>query len=252
MKIKVMSFNLRVPSDADGINHFKNRESNVLKAIDAENPDIIGFQEATDYSRAFLRRKLSDRYAVIGAGRMADYRGESCCIAIRLDSFELVNFETRFLSNTPAVPQSTYVGSDQSHCPRLYVHAELSCGEGKMLHFYNTHLDHKGETARLLGMTQIMQSVSECNAPFVLTGDMNALPDSPEIKLPALLPNKNVREATESIPHTFHGFGRIEENYKIDYIFTDAPFSDTHAVEDKCENGIYISDHYPVCTTVEL
>ena len=146
---------------------------------------------------------------------------------------------------------SVYDGSDQSVCPRVFVHAELCFGEeGKRLHFYNTHLDHKGAQARLLGMSQIMQSISKCDAPFVLTGDMNALPTAPETMLPLCFKNKTVKDATACVEHTFHGFGKIESGCKIDYIYTDAEFFDTHAVLDKHENGVYISDHYVLCTTV--
>ena len=247
-----MSFNLRCPVEADGINYFPNREGNILACIEREQPDLIGFQEAADYSRAFLKRALCDKYAVLGCGRSATYEGEACCIAFKRDAFDLIAYETKFLSSTPSIPGSRYEGSDQSHCPRLFSHAELSVGEGKRIHFYNTHLDHKGATARLLGMTQIVQDISECDAPFVLTGDMNARPDAPEIAVPLNMSGKTVVEATAALDHTFHAFGKRTEKCKIDYIFTDAEFHDTYAVTDESADGVYISDHYPVCTTVEI
>lgn len=250
MNIKVMTFNLRTPAKIDGDNHFTNREGNILKAIQEEAPDLIGFQEVADYSRDFLKRSLTD-YVVLGCGRGENYRGEACSIAFLRDKFNLISFETQWLSISPNIAGSFFEGSDQSPYPRLYVHAKLSFGEeGKTLHFYNTHLDHKGSVARLLGMNQIMQSISECDAPFVLTGDMNAHPNDIEIQLPIQLKNKTVKEATAQIMHTFHGFGKLEREPKIDYIYTDMDFFDTYAVEDKHEGGIYISDHYPICTTV--
>ena len=252
MKVKVMTFNLRCPAEADGINYFPNREKNILKVIQDEAPDLIGFQEAADYSRQFLKENISDRYVVLGCGRHADYTGEACCIAFNRDRFDLIDYKTRFLSGTPCVPGTRYAGSDQSGCPRLYSHALLSVGEGKVLNFYNTHLDHKGEIARLLGMTQIVQDISECDAPFVLTGDMNAYPDERTVTVPFSMKHKDVREATAEITHTFHNFGKKKTECKIDYIYTDAPFSDVYAVEDKAEDGVYISDHYPICATLEI
>ena len=252
MDIKVMSFNMRVPSDKDGKNHFTNRESNILSVIQSEDADLIGFQEATDYSRKFLRDNISGKYTVIGCGRESNFRGESCCIAFKNDKFELVKYETKFLSHTPDVSGSIYSGTDQSRCPRLYIHAELACEDGKIIHFYNTHLDHIGATARFLGMTQIMQSVSECVGRFVLTGDMNALPDSPEIRLPLLCKQKRIVDVTAGIENTFHSYGRKTSNHKIDYIFTDAECKNAYAVEDSHENGIYISDHYPICSILKI
>ena len=252
MNIKVMTFNLRTPVKADGENYFPNREENVLNAIKTEDPDIIGFQEMADYSRAFLKRSLSD-YVVIGCGRSDKYLGESCSIAFKRDKFDLVNFETEWLSSSPSVAGSIYEGSDQSCWPRVFVRAELCFGEdGKRLYFYNTHLDHKGAQARLLGMNQIIQSISSCDAPFVLTGDMNAVPSALETQLPLHLKNKAVKDATDNITHSFHGFGKIDSGCKIDYIYTDAEFFDTHIVSDAHENGVYISDHYVICTTLVI
>lgn len=252
MNIKVMTFNLRTPAKIDGINYFTNREGNILEAIERESPDLIGFQEAADYSRAFLKRSLST-YVVLGCGRNKDYTGEACCIAFKKEKFDLISYKTQWLSTAPNTSGSRFEGSDQSPYPRLFVHAELALGEdGKRLHFYNTHLDHKGSVAKLLGMTQIMQSVSECDAPFILTGDMNAKPDSEAIQLPLMLETKQIKDATESVEYSFHGFGKTEFGRKIDYIYTDLPFMDTYVVEDKHEGGVYISDHYPICTTVEI
>lgn len=252
MNIKVMTFNLRCPVKNDGVNYFPNREGNILAAIQREAPDIIGFQEAADYSRAFLKRSLSD-YVVLGCGREKNYRGEACSIAFLRDKFDLVSFETKWLSSSPDVVGSFFYGSDQSNCPRVYVHAKLAAAEeGKELHFYNTHLDHQGTMARVLGMNQILQSVSECDAPFVLTGDMNARSDSLEAQLPLKLESKQIKDATASVEYSFHDFGKTEFGVKIDYIYTDLPFMNTHVVEDKHENGVYISDHYLICTTVTI
>ncbi len=252
MQLKIMTFNLRVDAEIDGINRFPNRADRILETIRTEKPDLIGFQEAKDAARAFLQENLGDTYVILGCGRTENYRGESCPLAYRKDSFELISYETQFLSTTPSIPGSQYMGSDQSHCPRLYVHAELSHNDSpeKPLHFFNTHLDHRGQTAMVLGMTQILQRISECKGDFVLTGDMNASPDSACIAMALAQPN--VKDATASLPYTFHDYGRRDPKTKIDYIFTNAEPIEAHLVEDIPVNGIYISDHYPVCATLEI
>ena len=252
MQLKVMTFNLRVDAEIDGVNRFPNRTDRILETIRTEKPDLIGFQEAKDAARSFLKDNLSDTYVILGCGRAADYRGESCPIAYRKDSFELISYETQFLSSTPSIPGSQYAGSDQSHCPRLYVHAELSHNDVPKtpIHFFNTHLDHRGHTAMVLGMTQILQRISECKGEFVLTGDMNARPDSPCIAVAMAYPN--MKDATAALPYTFHDYGRRDPKTKIDYIFTNAEPMESHLVDDVPVNGIYISDHYPVCATVDF
>lgn len=255
MEIKVMTFNLRVDVAADGINYFPNREHRVLETILTEKPDLIGFQEAANYARAYLKSKLSEDYVIVGCGRNELYRGESCMIAFRKDRFELVNFSTRFLSTTPNVPGSRYAESDQSSCPRTYVHAELSMNDRPgLIHFYNTHLDHKGEQARFLGMTQILGDLTEAQGPVILTGDMNARPDQPCMRMPLTVGSRPLKEATADIHHTFHNFGKIGSDtpVKIDYIFTDAEVVNAYAVADDPADGVYISDHFPVCAILDL
>ncbi len=247
--IKVMTFNLRVTAKSDGINCFPCRKERILTCLEKESPDLIGFQEAGDDARFFLREALSDRYVVLGCGRNGNYRGESCLIAYRKDSFELVNFSTRFLSDTPTVPGSRYENSDQSRCPRLFAHAELSGEEGTVFHFINTHLDHKGVEARSLGMKQILAYARELSGTVILTGDMNARPKEECI---LLAKEAGLCDTTEEISHTFHGFGAHTEGVKIDYIFTNAPFEKGRRVEDLPVDGVYISDHYPLTSSVEI
>ena len=45
MKLKIMSFNIRMATKHDGINFFPNRTDCIRKMIDRESPDIIGIQE---------------------------------------------------------------------------------------------------------------------------------------------------------------------------------------------------------------
>ena len=252
MNLKVMSFNLRVPNDKkDGINTFENRKGNVLDAILREAPDLIGFQEAPDTTRAFLHEVLPRNYTLLGCGRKQNYRGETAPIAFRNDLFELISFDTFWLSSTPQVPGSLYEGSDQITCPRIAFHAVLHAeGTNEPLHFYNTHLDHRGKGARLLGMRDIIAHIKKDGGNFILTGDMNAQPESDCIKEILALPN--VVEATENIPATFHFYGQYTTNSKIDYIFTTFKPLRAYAVEDKHENGIYISDHFPIVSLIEI
>ena len=250
MKIKVMTFNLRVSVQGDGINYFPHRKDRILQCIEEEAPDLIGFQEARDDERKLLRHALADHYIFLGCGRCEGYRGESSPIAYRKDLFELVNLTTRFLSDTPTLPNTRYENSDQSKYPRMFIHAELSAnGADGTFHFLNTHLDHIGKEARLLGMKQILSHASDLSGPLILTGDMNALPDEACITLAT---ESGLADTTQSITHTFHGFGKFHENFKIDYIFTNAPFEPARRIEDTPMEGVYISDHHPVVAIIEI
>ena len=233
-----MTFNLRTEADVDGINHFNNRKGRVLETISGYAPSLIGFQEATDSMRSWLNDELPKLgYAVQGCGRMSDYRGESTVLAYPRRDFELISLENKWLSPTPRVPGSRFA-EDQSGCPRIFTAAELKPRQGDRFIFLNTHLDHKGKLARLI--------------------DMNARPDAPEIAaFTSSEPcGRPVIDATESLGGTFHAFGKLtpEQMSKIDYIFTDmaCDASKSFVVPDEPVDGIYISDHRPVVSYIEI
>lgn len=263
--MKVMSFNLRVEAAVDGINHLDNRRGRILNVIANEAPDLIGFQEASDATRAWLRENLSD-YTVVGCGRLEDYRGESAPLAFRKDKFEMISMESFWLSSTPSIPASRYEGSDQSSCPRLATAVVLnSLEKGKPILFVNTHMDHKGAAARVMSSAQLIEYMSKKELPCILTGDLNAAPYSEEIRM--LCESEKIRliDATQNIERTFHGFGRLTpemeingmangQPVKIDYVFTSLKTnpSESYAIADNRDGGIYVSDHLPVVAFLEF
>lgn len=258
VKLKVCTFNLRMKTAADGINNFDNRAPRVLETIKSEAPDLIGFQEATDEMRLWLNEALTPLgYTVVGCGRNADLTGEGTPIAYRAAAFDLISFETKWLSATPNVPGSRY-GLDQSSCPRIFTATVLKHKKGAPFLFLNTHLDHKGSMAKLLGTVQILQYISEKGLPFITTGDTNDIPTTAAMTLFAESApcGRPTVDATAKVGKTFHKFGTLPEaeRRKIDYIFTDlvCDAKESYAVADEGENGIYISDHYPVVAYISL
>ncbi len=251
-KIKVVSFNLRIAVKVDGINYFDNRLPRIIEFLNTEKPDVIGFQEVDGHMKELLNRSI-DSYVLVGCGRDADYTGESALIGYRKDKFELLKFEHFWLSATPDIPASRY-GFDQSGCPRITSAALLKMrGATAPFWFVNTHLDHEGKTARLFGSMQIMQFVSTKREPCIITGDFNALPDAPEIRI--MVENKDypMVEATQKIGSTFHAFSPVPQ-CKIDYVFTSMKCDPDEAIlyDDEPINGIYMSDHRPVAAFIEI
>ena len=252
--LRFMTFNLRVDNMGDGINSFTNRFDRVVDVLEKERPCVVGFQEVTDKMRARLRDHLPG-YTVQGCGRQADYHGESMLIAYRTDEVEMISLDNLWLSPTPLVAGSTF-GGDQSVCPRMLTTALLKHNDlDKPFRFINTHLDHKGANARYLGAMELVQLISGYGEKFVLTGDFNALPDAPEIRLitTALSPRRAI-DCTAGLGGTFHDFGRRAGNRaeKIDYIFTDGKCDNAYIVPDHPVNGQYYSDHHAVCAEILL
>ena len=84
-------------------------------------------------------------------------------------------------------------------------------------------------------------------------GDFNAEPGAPEL---AALQKDGcaLRDAAVAVPLTFHGYGLgCEPQQKIDYLFTSPELRvlACRAWTDE-ENGVYLSDHYPLCAELAL
>ena len=64
-----------------------------------------------------------------------------------------------------------------------------------------------------------------------------------------------LNKITGPYPATFHNFGTVDQEYEIDYIFvTDELKDKVRSVtlwEDE-HNGIFLSDHYPICAEIDL
>jgi len=247
-----MTFNLRVDNIGDGINAFSRRFDRVVDVLNRECPCVIGFQEVTDGMRARLRDHLPG-YTVQGCGREKNYHGESMLIAYRTDEVELLSLDNLWLSPTPRVAGSTF-GGDQSGCPRMLTTALLKHDAwDQPFRFINTHLDHQGASARYLGAMMLVQLISQYPEKFVLTGDFNAIPHTPEITLITEgLQKRGTVDCTAGLGGTFHGFGRLPEDRreKIDYIFTDGLCLNAYVVPDTPVNGQYYSDHNAVCAEI--
>ena len=255
--MKLVTFNIRCDYNQDGSNSFEFRKPYILAKINKERPDIICFQEVLPHVAAWLKEKLTDYY-IIGCGRDEQLKNEQASIAYNKARYNLIQLETFWLSETPYIPGSRYPG--QSDCPRVCTMALFQELEtNKAVRIYNTHLDHIGSDARALGLEQILrhskeQNSKECHfvqAPSILTGDFNAYPDSIEMQKLTLYPE--LCDVTSSIPGTFHDYGRISVPEKIDYIIAQSCISCNHvSIWDDCHQGVYLSDHYPVCADLVL
>ena len=254
MTINVMTFNIRCDNSIDGKNSFSGRRRLVKKMLLRETPDIIGFQEVLPHVKKWLTKKLHD-YEFIGIGRNADFSGEAVPIAYKKEKFELLSYRQFWLSDTPSVPGSRFENSDQSKYPRICVIATFfHKPDGKVFTFANTHLDHKGNRAKADASTLIVSELAKDGLPFILTGDFNARPNDEPIKL--ILENPSIVDITKSLGKnyaTFHNYGKVIKDYKIDYIFSN--FGSTASnlkVHTDEKRGIYLSDHYPISVSIDL
>lgn len=263
-KLKIVTFNLRCVYDhpRDGINSFVHRAGLIIDKIRKEKPHIICFQEVSNDIRSFLTSALSG-YGIVGHGRLKDYNGEGLSIAYRADCMELFALEQFWLSPTPYVPASRY--EIQSEYPRICPCAVLKHRNmQRPVRVYNVHLDHIGDAARILGMQQILEKVTQDNErisyPSLILGDFNCQPNSETVAYCNSCKTYPLVDLTAGIGETFHNFGGAGasvavQGQQIDYIFAD-PETAKRAVSvtkwTDSTNGIYLSDHYPVCCELDF
>ncbi len=248
--MKIVTFNLRHVYDGDGINSLAHRAFLIYDKIKEEKPDVVAFQEMREKPLEVFEQLFGNEYIFAGQLREENYSDEGLYTMIRKESMQLLGLETIWLSPTPYVVASRF--ENQSEYSRICTQTLVRHKEsGQVMNIFNIHLDHISEEARVLGINCAFDFIEEHtkkrSCPLVLLGDFNALPDSETISLC----KERFTDVTGKIETTFHDFGRTAS--KIDYIFmSDELRNDVKDVKiwDNCENGIYLSDHYPIEVTL--
>ena len=246
--VVLATYNLRVPCDQPPYD-WASRLPRVLASIEADRFDIFGVQEA-------VKRQLDDvlsatGFAKVGVGRddFAD-GGEHSCIVYDPKRFTLLDGGTFALSETPDVAGSM---SWNTCCPRIASWGKFRDGAtGRDFCYYNTHLDHVSELARVEGIKMVVRHAAKnCKGlPLILTGDFNAFPDSETYRVASeLLRDAAVVSKTKhkGPVRTFHRWGGRTRMEPIDYIFVSEDVEVLSHVTDSAKPmGLYPSDHYPV------
>lgn len=263
--VSVMTYNIRLDTESDGINQWKNRPDKVVALIKKHNPDLLGVQEALHNQMMDLQKGLSE-YAFVGGGRDdGKEKGEYSAIFYKKDKFEVIKEKTLWLSETPEVPGSK---SWDAAITRVVTFAVLKDkASGKSFIYANTHFDHIGKEARKnsasLIKTFLREFIAEASLektkkeiPVLVSGDFNSLPtDEPYL---TMINGKDItlfdaRPAT-NLTGTFCGFevGKMECR-TIDYVFYSAQWktSNYKVIQDH-DGKYYPSDHLPVMATFTL
>lgn len=252
MKIKLVTFNIRIQSPED----FAVRVPAIVKKIRSAEPDVICFQELSSEMQKVISPQLTE-YTFIGGGRDGRRLGEGTPIAYKKDRFVVGEFRTRWLSDTPYVPASSF-GGDQSGCPRIYTFACLTDStDGVSIRIYNTHFDHVGALARSKEADLILKAAADDaeNFPYpaVLVGDLNATPEKVEIRK---ISNSDMfTDVTDHFEQTFNNFGKTvnKDESKIDYVFiSDGILCTETELWNDVKDGKYLSDHFAIMANIEL
>ncbi|KQO97640.1 endonuclease/exonuclease/phosphatase family protein [Leifsonia sp. Leaf264] len=147
------------------------------RILQAEQPTILGVQEALADQAAFVAESLGPDFGGVGRGRNANGRGERSIIFFDRRRLRLTASSQFALSDTPDKPGSRSWGNS---VPRVVVSAEFDdLGTGGRVIAFTTHFDHKSPTARTRSAEMVLKLVAEAqsanpDALVIVTGDVNA------------------------------------------------------------------------------
>lgn len=180
--IRVMTFNLRNSRADDGPDSWPWRKEATLAAIRSLTPDIMGIQEGLSDQVQFLEEGLPE-YDRWGQGRHGGDKDEHGAIFFRRDRLEMAERGDFWLSDTPSIPGSRSWGNNCVRMATWGVFVLKDCQQSLLV--VNTHLDHESQPAREKGAALIKEFIQRKRGklPVVLTGDLNAGPANPAIRL---------------------------------------------------------------------
>ena len=252
--ISLITYNIRLDIESDGINKWDNRKEGLISLIKEENPDVLGIQEGLPNQIEYISKQLED-YHMIGEGRDGGDKGEYSAIFYKSEKLRLEKAETFWLSESPEVPS---IGWDAAlnRITTVGVFSEVS--SNKKFIVYNSHFDHIGKIARENSVNVILNHIRENNHiknRIIVMGDFNASPnDSPIRLLSSEFDDPYINFPIKNPCGTFNGFeldSKVME--RIDYIFTsNLKVVDYRHIYKRLPNNLWPSDHIPIFISVNL
>ena len=253
--IIVMSFNIRLDIQSDGINSWDNRKDILIDLLKEYSPDFLGMQEVRKNQLVYLKEKLSE-YDYIGISRSEDVEDEHSPIFFKKDKFSLISSNTFWLSETP---DKSSKGWDAAFNRIVSWGKFKEMKSDKILFVFNTHFDHIGLRARMESVKLLKKKIAEItgNEDYIVTGDFNFDPNSDFYKLITSKENSEIAlidvsqsdETTrKNIKPTFNGFDLQNRIIgPIDFIFAKPNISvQEYKVIDTLYKGRFPSDHFPI------
>lgn len=266
-KIKVMTFNIRVGTAADGDNAWDKRKGLVYQVLKDQDADFVGMQEDLNFQLNAIDDAV-DGYKRIGIGTVDGMaKGPHNSIYYRKSRFMLTEHDTFWLSDTPGQAGSTTWGNDH---PRAVTWGHfIEKDTGYSFYVYNTHFDHISQNSRENSAVLLAKRISNRGAPedpFVVTGDFNAGESNVVIRF--LKGNAQIdgKDALATMRDSFrvfkpdadkvgtaHGFNGGTGGNKIDYVWISPKQEVTNAFINHFNvDGRYPSDHFPVIGVVRF
>lgn len=248
--LKVMTLNVRYPSDSDGPDKWDRRADRLIAVWKRIGADVVGTQEL--FQRQGDAIVAADpRYAWFGRDRRGGHADEHMGVFYRRDRLRLLEQGDFWLSDTPQVPGSISWGHP---FPRMVTWGRFArLGDGRRFTLVNTHFPYRDEDgpAREKAAAKVAAFVATLpkGEPVVVTGDFNDVPGSGAYRILTAGLADSWTALRKPEAGTFHGFtGKAEK--RIDWILTRGFKPTTAAIDRQTVGGRYPSDHFAVIATL--
>src|SRR5690625_1439848 len=245
IELRVMSYNIAAGfGDIYGI----------AEVIAEQQPDLVALQEVDvhwgersyfeDQVR-FLERKLN----------MNSYFGEIYSFESEAEGDPPRQFGLAILSKPVIKDQNNHLlsrlstQSPDQRLTKLPGFPEITLEvDGTTLHFFNTHLDYRGDPAiRIAQVEETLQILESITGPAILAGDLNARPGADELQ-PLFSRLSDVWAVNDSEKEPGYTFPSDQPDRRIDYILHSGQFQVKRAFTVDTQ----ASDHLPVVADLLL
>ena len=262
-ELRIATFNIRYDAKSDtGPRDWKARRDLVNETIVLMKPDILGLQEVLHGQLEDLS-KAHPEYDFVGVARNdGKRRGEYAPIFYRKEQFRVDATETGtfWLSETPQKPGSISWGNSNTRICTWARLVDRKSGEG--FYLFNTHWDHKSQPSRLKSALLILKRIAartHQEEGVILTGDFNAVEESPEILALLTAEKAKLRNCflianpKEPLRGTFNKWNpQGGKGAMIDHIFVTPNLEVKWAKIIRHHRGAQVpSDHFPVLAVCE-
>ncbi|MCK9508466.1 MAG: endonuclease/exonuclease/phosphatase family protein [Pigmentiphaga sp.] len=231
--LKVMTYNLRFGEMAS--------LEEMAVYIKDRNPDIVALQECdwkTNRERALHQNgkafvnELAYHTGMFGLyGKAIDYRDGYYGVGI-LSKYPIVKSERIFLPNPEPKTEQ-----------RILLIAEIELPNKSNITFISTHLEVSSVKVRKEQIAFINSKIKEINTAVILAGDLNATPDSKEIK--------KGFDTWFNATDTAYTFASYKPEIKIDYIL-GYPHEHFSLIQTAVDTTCTLSDHFPVSSIIQI
>ncbi|MGV9193617.1 endonuclease/exonuclease/phosphatase family protein [Microbacterium sp. MC2] len=257
--LHVMTYNIRRRASGPFVrpaDRLQARRPRLAALLRAEQPTLLGVQEALPDQAITVRDALGAQYRFVGHGRDAEGRGEGCPLFFDAERLELLGWRQLALSTRPETPGARSWGAP---FPRVAVAATFrDRATDRRFFVVNTHLDVLSPWARRVGARVIRERVEAQPWPAIVTGDFNAGPGSAplrELRSGGLVDawvtaDDRVTREWDTLTRYRHPHAR---GRRIDGIIVSPDVRVSRAAIDARQvDGGWPSDHLPVHAVVQL